>query len=54
MRLPKKLDYDNRRSFSPKVRGKKSSKKFLARDLMEDTIQFDYESGEYNNGVFSQ
>ena len=41
--------YAGRRSFSPKVRlPKKGSKKFLARNLYEDSnIQFDYESGKY-------
>ena len=52
MRVPKAkgVEYAGRRSFSPKVRGKKSSKKFLARDLLKDErmVQFDYESGEYN------
>ena len=48
MRPPKGIEYSNRRSFSPKVRSnKKTSKKFLARDLIEDTtVQFDYESGK--------
>ena len=45
---PRGVEYAGRRSFSPKVRTlKKGSKKFLARNLYEDTnIQFDYESGK--------
>ena len=34
----------NRRSYSPKPR--KGTKKFLARNIIEDTLQFDYESGK--------
>ena len=46
---PRGVEYAGRRSFSPKVRlPKKGAKKFLARNLYEDTnIQFDYESGKY-------
>ena len=45
---PRGVEYAGRRSFSPKVRlPKKGSKKFLARNLYEETnIQFDYESGK--------
>ena len=51
---PRGVEYAGRRSFSPKVRlPKKGSKKFLARNLYEETnIQFDYESGKYFYFIF--